>query len=161
MSEVDDKIKQIEKTLEEISECAVESSQALRVDVDRLVCCFTACLDIFRTLSVRHDHVTPVESISVNGITVDESSRSVKVAGYHVELTGIEFDLLLVLIKRAGCVVSRTSLWCAANRDVATLTERTVDVHISKLRKKLGEDRIQTVRGVGYVLLIRGFDATS
>jgi two-component system OmpR family response regulator len=97
------------------------------------------------------------EHISAGGITVDVSARDVQVDGRRVELTGLEFDLLLALIRRAGRVVPRTSLLSEAGRDDVAVGERTVDVHISKLRKKLGDDpksprRIQTVRGVGYVL---------
>jgi two-component system, OmpR family, response regulator len=97
------------------------------------------------------------EHLSAGGITVDVAARDVQVDGRRVELTGLEFDLLLALVRRAGRVVPRTSLLSEAGRDDVAVGERTVDVHISKLRKKLGDDpksprRIQTVRGVGYVL---------
>jgi len=60
-------------------------------------------------------------------------------------------------MRRAGRVVPRSALLTEAGRDDVIVGERTVDVHISKLRKKLGDDprtprRIRTVRGVGYVL---------
>lgn len=97
------------------------------------------------------------ERLSAGGVELMVSTREVKRAGRRVELTGIEFDILLALMRRAGRVVPRASLLSEAGRDDLTVGERTVDVHISKLRKKLGDDPrtpalIKTVRGVGYVL---------
>jgi DNA-binding response OmpR family regulator len=93
------------------------------------------------------------ERLSQNGIEVEVGTREVRVEGRAVELTGIEFDLLVALLRRAGRVVPRAALLREAGRDDTTVGERTVDVHMSKLRKKLGEAaRIKTVRGVGYVL---------
>jgi DNA-binding response OmpR family regulator len=74
-----------------------------------------------------------------------------------VELTGIEFDLLLCLAQRAGRVVNRTVFLELAGRGDVVVNDRTVDVHVSHLRQKLKDDPrspqlIKTVRGVGYVL---------
>ncbi|HJK91793.1 MAG TPA: response regulator transcription factor [Polyangiaceae bacterium LLY-WYZ-15_(1-7)] len=96
------------------------------------------------------------ERLSADGVVVEVEARRVTVDGEEVHLTGIEFDILVALLRRAGRVVPRTALLAEAGRD-EVVGERTVDVHISKLRKKLGDDprrprRIQTVRGVGYVL---------
>jgi DNA-binding response OmpR family regulator len=93
------------------------------------------------------------ERLSQNGIEVEIGTREVRVEGQAVELTGIEFDLLVALMRRAGRVVPRGSLLREAGRDDTSVGERTVDVHVSKLRKKLGDPgKIKTVRGVGYVL---------
>jgi DNA-binding response OmpR family regulator len=97
------------------------------------------------------------ERVQAQGIVADVSSRRASVDGREVELTGIEFDILLALLRRAGRVVPRTSLLDEAGRGDVSVGERTVDVHISRLRKKLGDDPrsprcIKTVRGVGYVL---------
>lgn len=89
--------------------------------------------------------------LSEGGVEVEVAARQARVEGNVVELTGLEFDLLLALMRRAGRVVPRGSLLAEAGRNDATVGERTVDVHISKLRKKVGADRIRTVRGVGYV----------
>ena len=82
-------------------------------------------------------------------------------AGAPVELTGIEFDILVALARRPGRVVPRETLLAEAGRDDVTVGERTVDVHVSHLRRKLGDDPrapriIKTVRGVGYVLAKEG-----
>jgi two-component system, OmpR family, response regulator len=93
--------------------------------------------------------------LSAAGISADLGTREVLVDGKSVELTGLEFDILVALLKRAGRVIPRNALLSEAGRDDVVVGERTVDVHISRLRKKLGDDpplRIKTVRGVGYVL---------
>ena len=98
---------------------------------------------------------TLAEKLSAAGITVDTGSREAWVDGKPVELTGLEIDLLVALLRRAGRVVPRSALLELAGRNDVTVGERAVDVHISRLRKKLGDDpptRIRTVRGVGYVL---------
>ncbi len=97
------------------------------------------------------------ERLCEGGIEVLVGPRQVRVDGQLVELTGLEFDLLVALMRRPGRVVPRATLLAEAGRDDVTVGERTVDVHISKLRRKLGDDsrhaqRIRTVRGVGYVL---------
>ena len=95
------------------------------------------------------------EKLSAAGITVDTGSREAWVDGKSVELTGLEIDLLVALLRRAGRVVPRQALLDLAGRGDVAVGERAVDVHISRLRKKLGDEgstRIRTVRGVGYVL---------
>jgi two-component system, OmpR family, response regulator len=98
---------------------------------------------------------TVAEKLSSAGITVDTGAREAWVDGKPVELTGLEIDLLIALLRRAGRVVPRSALLDLAGRGDVSVGERAVDVHISRLRKKLGDDpptRIRTVRGVGYVL---------
>ena len=95
------------------------------------------------------------QRLSAGDVVLEVETRAVHVAGTPVELTGLEFDLLLALLRRAGQVVPRQSLLAQAGRTDVTVNDRTVDVHISHLRKKLGDDPprlIKTVRGVGYVL---------
>ena len=96
--------------------------------------------------------------LTVADIAIDVAGREVRVAGKVVELTGIEFDLLVALARRAGRVIARDALLSQAGREDGNVNERTVDVHVSHLRQKLGDDpraprRIKTVRGVGYVLV--------
>jgi len=105
---------------------------------------------------------TLAEKLTAAGITVDTGSREAWVDGKPVELTGLEIDLLVALLRRAGRVVPRGALLELAGRSDVTVGERAVDVHISRLRKKLGDDpptRIRTVRGVGYVLARAAEDA--
>jgi len=99
------------------------------------------------------------ERLAVAEIAVDVSTREVKASGQPVELTGLEFDILVALLRRPGRVISRDALLAEAGRGDVVVSERTVDVHISHLRQKLGDDPpklIKTVRGVGYVLTREG-----
>ena len=108
-----------------------------------------------RAVLRRANPASVAEKLTASGITVDAAGREAWVDGQPVELTGLEIDLLLVLVRRAGRVVPRSALMDLAGRGDVSVGERAVDVHISRLRKKLGDDaaqRIRTVRGVGYVL---------
>ena len=94
------------------------------------------------------------KKLVVSGVSADLESRQVERAGAAVELTGLEFDVLVALMQRAGRVVPRSALLELAGRNDVTVSDRTVDVHVSHLRKKLGDDPprlIRTVRGVGYL----------
>jgi DNA-binding response OmpR family regulator len=98
------------------------------------------------------------ELVVINEISIDVPAHKVRVDGREIELTGIEFDILLALARRAGRVVARDALLSEAGRGDVTVSDRTVDVHISHLRSKLGDDprspkKIKTIRGVGYVLV--------
>ena len=97
------------------------------------------------------------EQLTAGEIQLDVGTREVHIAGRPAELTGLEFDILAALVRRAGRVVPRDALLQEAGRGDLVVGERTVDVHISHLRQKLGDDprsprKIKTVRGVGYVL---------
>jgi two-component system, OmpR family, response regulator len=95
------------------------------------------------------------EQLAVGEVSVDLGSRRASVGEREVELTGLEFDLLVALMRRAGRVVPRSMLLELAGRSDVTVNDRAVDVHISHLRRKLGDDPprwIKTVRGVGYVM---------
>jgi two-component system response regulator MtrA len=92
--------------------------------------------------------------IEAGDLVVDLVSRRVHVAGDSVELTKVEFDLLAALARRPGAAIPRS--WLVENvldPDRAG-TERTLDVHVSRLRKKLGPCArcVATVWGVGYRL---------
>lgn len=97
------------------------------------------------------------EKLIAGDIVVDLGQRTVTRDGEPVDLTGLEFDLLCALARRPGRVVARDALLSEAGRGDVTVGERTVDVHVSHLRQKLGDDPrspklIKTVRGIGYVL---------
>jgi len=101
---------------------------------------------------------TGPEPVTVGNLTVDPRSRRVSLAGRPVELAPKEFDLLAYLAARVGTVVPKRDLL----REVWQLpyggSDKTVDVHLSWLRRKLGESAaeprlLQTVRGVGVRLV--------
>ncbi len=100
----------------------------------------------------------PKSEVRVGALVLETKARSATLDGRALDLTGLEFDLLLALARRAGRVVPRDALMEDAGRGDVTVGDRTVDVHISHLRQKLGDDPksprwIKTVRGVGYVLV--------
>lgn len=92
--------------------------------------------------------------IRIGTLEVDEGKHRVAVEGLPVELTVKEFDLLCALMKANGRVLNRDqileSVWGYSN--AVDIESRTVDVHIRRLREKLGNEhqRIVTVKGVGY-----------
>jgi two-component system phosphate regulon response regulator PhoB len=89
-------------------------------------------------------------------ITLDADRHVVEVGGRPVDLTVTEFRLLTALAGARGRVLNRNQLVDQAIGINAVVTDRTVDVHLTALRRKLGEARacIQTVRGVGYRLAV-------
>ena len=90
--------------------------------------------------------------LEVNGVRIDPGTRQVTAIGRPVELTTIEFDILEFLMRSAGQVRSRDDLMEHLYNRKATAYDRSVDMHISHLRKKLetGRPLIKTIRGVGY-----------
>jgi two-component system, OmpR family, response regulator CpxR len=94
------------------------------------------------------------DPIEVAGVRLDPSIRTVWQNDRELDLTSIEFTILEILMRSAGRVVSRDQLTAALYRREATPYERTIDVHVSNLRKKLearGQAYIITVRGAGYL----------
>jgi two-component system response regulator CpxR len=91
--------------------------------------------------------------LTIGNIQLNPGTREASVAGSPVELTPVEFDLLEMLMRSAGRVVSREEITAALFEREATPYDRFLDVHISHLRKKLegGRNLIRAVRGVGYV----------
>ena len=95
---------------------------------------------------------TRESELTAGPIAVDRSHRHVTVSGEDVRLTALEHRLLVALMERRGHAQSRQQLYAdvwKANPDVRT---RTVDMHVQRLRTKMGEaaELIETVRGVGY-----------
>lgn len=90
--------------------------------------------------------------ITRSTVTVDRARHSVTIDNQPVDLTPSEFRLLETLIRQPGRVFERAELIDAALGADTLVLERTIDVHIRSLRKKLGEEKslIQTVRGIGY-----------
>jgi DNA-binding response OmpR family regulator len=100
--------------------------------------------------------VPVVEALRVADIELDPATRTVMQSGKRVELTSVEFSLLQVLLQEAGQVVSRERLVEAVLGRRFSPFDRSIDMHVSKVRKKLGDtdggtDYIKTVRGVGYI----------
>jgi len=93
------------------------------------------------------------ESIEVNGVRLNPGTREVFRDGAPVEVTSIEYDILETLVRSAGRAVSRDDLARLLYNRQANPLERSLDVHVSHLRRKLeqGKTLIRTIRGVGYL----------
>src|SRR5208282_2341151 len=105
----------------------------------------------------RSDKASPAapEIVRVGEIELDPATRSVRRHGQPVDLTSVEFNLLEVLLREAGRVVPRERLVNAVLSRKFSPFDRSIDMHVSKVRKKLGDtesdEHIKTVRGVGYI----------
>lgn len=100
----------------------------------------------------------PAEPIKVGDLAVDERTRTVTLAGKPLDLARKEFDLLLALAARAGDVVTKRELLAEVWQEAYGSSDRTLDVHLSLLRRKLGESAaepryLHSVRGVGVRLV--------
>jgi len=96
------------------------------------------------------------EVIRVGDIELDPATRIVLRDGVPVDLTSVEFNLLHALLRDAGRVVTREHLVDTVLSRKFSPFDRSIDMHVSKVRKKLGDsesgpDHIKTVRGVGYI----------
>ncbi|HEX4621224.1 MAG TPA: response regulator transcription factor [Myxococcaceae bacterium] len=95
------------------------------------------------------------KTIKVGALLVDTSAHRATLRGHELPLTGYEFAILRVLAERAGRVLSREQLMELAKGSAEESFDRSIDVHVSRLRQKLGDDSrrlLKTVRGVGYLL---------
>jgi two-component system response regulator CpxR len=94
-------------------------------------------------------------SITIDDLELNQGSRSLLKSGLAVELTSTEFSILLELLQHRGEVVSKRDLYLSALGREPVAHDRSLDMHVSNLRRKLGpdsrgENRIETIRGIGY-----------
>jgi two-component system phosphate regulon response regulator OmpR len=97
--------------------------------------------------------------LRVGALEIDRGAREVRVRGERRELTGRQFDLLLLLAERAGRVQTREQLLDALKGEEWDSVDRSIDVHVSRIRQAIEDDAkhprlLQTVRGAGYVLTL-------
>lgn len=95
-------------------------------------------------------------SLIIGDVELDAGTRAVRRDGEIIELTAVEFDLLERLLRGAGTIIKREELSSQVLGRNLSPFDRSIDMHISNLRKKLGHhfggvERIKTVRGVGYI----------
>lgn len=107
---------------------------------------------------LRRSHASPVtvQRLVLSGITLDPATREAALNGQPLELTSTEFNVLHTLMAHAGEVVTKESLTETVLHRKLTLYDRALDVHVSRVRQKLGDvqpaaaELIKTVRGQGY-----------
>lgn len=96
------------------------------------------------------------ELLAIGDVEIDKGTREVKRGGKPVALTAVEFDLLEILLRSVGQIVTREELVKSILGRNLSPFDRSIDTHVSNLRKKLGHtvgdiERIKTIRGVGYI----------
>ena len=99
-----------------------------------------------RSGSTKNDEKT----IESNGVTLDLEKVMVRNEGQELKLPKKEFELLALLMSKPGKVFKRDEIYAHIWGDGLFVGDRTIDVHIRKLREKIGDDRIGTVKGIGY-----------
>lgn len=99
---------------------------------------------LFRRLEQQNPQITNAT------LTIDRDKFIIKLAGEDLILPKKEFELLEMLANRPGKVFTRDQILKSVWGDEAIVGERTIDVHIRKLREKIGNDYIRTIKGVGY-----------
>jgi len=106
---------------------------------------------VSRRTESRSDHEKPEDAIKVSGIELNLEKKRLTIDGQREDLTPIEFQLLYMLLKNPGRIFDRDQILDFIWRDVS-VTERTVDVHVTRLRKKLGDygKFLVTRKGYGY-----------
>jgi DNA-binding response OmpR family regulator len=115
-------------------------------------------------LSAQESAPKPTDPVVVGDIAIDPESREVRLGEQPLVLTAIEFDLLLALARAAGRVKSREQLLLEVAERNFDVFDRSIDVHISSIRRKLGDDPkapryIVTIRSAGYMLKRPGAEA--
>ncbi|HYS79676.1 MAG TPA: response regulator transcription factor [Anaeromyxobacteraceae bacterium] len=98
-----------------------------------------------------------LEKVQVGGLVLDPGAQRATYLGRELALTGYEFALLKALAERAGRILTREQLMEIAKGSAEESFDRSIDVHVSRLRHKLGDDPrrpqlLKTVRGLGYLL---------
>lgn len=117
-------------------------------------------------ITARHSGEARVAPLAVGDLWLDPGARVATLGAQPLVLTAVEYDILLSLVRSAGRVKTREQLLLeVADRDFESF-DRSIDVHVSALRRKLGDDPrtprfIETVRGVGYKLRRPGESAPS
>jgi two-component system alkaline phosphatase synthesis response regulator PhoP len=100
---------------------------------------------------MRRNHQINKDSVTIGGnVIIDRTSRSVKIGNKEVVLSKKEFDLLELLASKPGKVYSRHAIHEIIWNGDLDIDDRIIDVHVWKLRQKLGKDRIRTLKGIGY-----------
>lgn len=114
---------------------------------------------ILRRANADENDAAVSEKLHVEDLEISASSRSVKLNETEITLTSVEFDLLSALVREAGKIVKKEDLSEQVLERSLSPYDRSLDMHISNLRKKLGArtdggDRIKTIRSVGYIYTV-------
>lgn len=110
---------------------------------------------ILRRTTKSEEPQSAIEKIQLDDVEVSVAARSAKRNGEELGLTAVEFDLLVVLLKNAGNIVKKEDLSLQILERRLSPFDRSLDMHVSNLRKKLDNERIKTIRSVGYIYTVQ------
>ena len=114
-----------------------------------------------RAIMRRSAPQSTVAVLTVEDLVLNQASRELHLDGQPKDLTSTEFSILQLLLQRSGEVVEKKDLYLAALGREPVPYDRSIDMHVSNLRRKLGplkdgSERIETIRGFGYQYSLRG-----
>lgn len=114
---------------------------------------------VLRRVQDTDEKKVSAESFTVDDIEVSLTGRTAKISGAEINLTAVEFDLLVALLEQAGKIVKKEDLSQRVLDRRLSPFDRSLDMHVSNLRKKLGaradeNERIKTIRSVGYIYTV-------
>ncbi|HEY8562854.1 MAG TPA: response regulator [Pyrinomonadaceae bacterium] len=114
---------------------------------------------VLRRVGDADEKKTTAENFTVDDIEVSLTGRTAKIEGNELNLTAVEFDLLVALLEQAGKIVKKEDLSQRVLDRRLSPFDRSLDMHVSNLRKKLaarddGSERIKTIRSVGYIYTV-------
>jgi two-component system, OmpR family, alkaline phosphatase synthesis response regulator PhoP len=89
-------------------------------------------------------------TVSVGNLVIDKERYLIRLGGEEMVLPRKEFELLSLLVSKPGKVFTREEIYFSVWGDNVVVGDRTIDVHIRKLREKIGNDHIKTLKGIGY-----------
>lgn len=113
---------------------------------------------VMRRQEAKEENVDETDNITIDNISIEFGNRIASVDGEQIDLTSSEFDLLWLLMKNAGNILSREDILGTTRGIEYDGLDRSIDVRISKIRKKIGDDlgkpsRIKTIRSKGYLFV--------
>lgn len=94
--------------------------------------------------------VQDVNTVSIGNLVIDKERYLIRMGGEEMILPRKEFELLSLLVSKPGKVFTREEIYYSVWGDNVVVGDRTIDVHIRKLREKIGNDHIRTLKGIGY-----------
>ena len=108
-----------------------------------------------RAILRRSNTQSTVAVLEVGDLVLNQARRELRCDGLLIELTSTEFSILQLLLQRSGEIVEKKDLYLAALGREPVAYDRSIDMHVSNLRRKLGlakdgTERIETIRGIGY-----------
>lgn len=101
-------------------------------------------------LKRKNKQLATENTIEVKSIIINKDKRDVKIENQSIHIPKIEFDLLVLLASSPGKIFTREEIYAKIWGNDVYVSDRTLDVHVRKLREKIGKDYIKTIKGVGY-----------